>query len=326
MTNTERDATAAICLFAAMADGGIGPEEQGRVQAAIQSIAAGGAGPSGDVYQRVVLGQTDVAREAAAIGTPEAKRQAYELAVAVCAADGATSEVERAFLSRLAALLGVEDGHAQSVVNQADQMASVPPIPGAGAATGPAGAGSRPSDAEINEMITSAAVVNGALELLPHTLASMAIIPLQMRLVYRIGAKYRYTLDRSHIAEFLGVLGVGATSQVIESVASRLIGGLFGGIGGQVVGRTLGGFAGAVGRTAGGAAVSFASTYALGQVAKQYYAGGRSLGAIDLKSLFTTNLDAARGVFGRYVPEIESRARNLNPGQLLSLAKGELGV
>jgi len=47
-----------------------------------------------------------------------------------------------------------------------------------------------------DRMILNCAIVNGALELLPDTLASMAIIPLQMKLVYRIGKSYGYKLDR----------------------------------------------------------------------------------------------------------------------------------
>ncbi len=45
-------------------------------------------------------------------------------------------------------------------------------------------------------MILNYAVVNGALELLPDTLASMAILPLRMKLVFRIGKSYGYELDR----------------------------------------------------------------------------------------------------------------------------------
>ena len=135
-------------------------------------------------------------------------------------------------------------------------------------------------------MIVNASILNGALELLPQSLASMAIIPLQMRLVYRIGAKHGHSLDRGHITEFLGVLGIGATSQIIESVAGRLLGGLFKSASKQVLGKTGGKLAGKFGRSAGGALMTFATTYALGQVARQYYAGGRTLASIDLKRAF----------------------------------------
>src|SRR5262245_56594796 len=108
------------------------------------------------------------------------------------------------------------------------------------------------SAAELDDIILNASILNAALELLPHSLASMAIIPLQMRLVYRIGEKYGYSLDRGHIMEFLGVFGIGATSQMVESVAGRVLGGLLGGVGRGVFGGLVGGMAGSLGRTVGG--------------------------------------------------------------------------
>ena len=50
-----------------------------------------------------------------------------------------------------------------------------------------------------------------AIELLPENLSTLAIIPLQMRLVYQIGQSYGYELDRGHIKDLLAALGVGLT-------------------------------------------------------------------------------------------------------------------
>ena len=126
-------------------------------------------------------------------------------------------------------------------------------------------------DAEVDQMILNAAILNGALEIMPHTLATMAIVPLQMRLVYRIGHAYGYELDRGHIKDFLATVGVGLTSQVFEGFTRQLVGGF--------ARRLTGGFLGGLVGEATGSAVAFASTYALGQVAKKYYASGRSLSA-----------------------------------------------
>ena len=46
-------------------------------------------------------------------------------------------------------------------------------------------------------MILNYSILNGALELLPQSMASMAIIPLQMKMVYRIGKEHGYELDRA---------------------------------------------------------------------------------------------------------------------------------
>ena len=134
-------------------------------------------------------------------------------------------------------------------------------------------------------MILNYSILNGALELLPQSLASMAIIPLQMKMVYRIGKAHGFELDRGHIKDLLATLGVGLTSQYVEQIGRKLLGGLLGKIGG--------GLLGGLGSATTGAAFSFATTYALGQVAKRYYAGGRTIDAAGLQQAFTA--DAGRG-------------------------------
>ena len=113
--------------------------------------------------------------------------------------------------------------------------------------------------AEMDKMILNYAILNGALELLPQSLASMAIIPLQMKMVYRIGMAHGFELDRGHVKDFLATVGVGLTSQYLEQFGRKLVGGL--------LGKLAGGLGRALGSAATGAGFSFASTYALGQVA-----------------------------------------------------------
>ncbi len=101
------------------------------------------------------------------------------------------------------------------------------------------------------------------------THADRTDIPLQTRLIYRIGLAHGYTLDRRHITDFLATVGVGLTSQYVEQFGRKLIGGLLS----KVLGKT----GKTIGSAATGSAFSFASTYALGYGAKQYYGGGRCI-------------------------------------------------
>ena len=103
----------------------------------------------------------------------------------------------------------------------------------------------------------------------------MAIIPLQMKLIYRIGKSYGFELDSGSVKDFLATAGVGLTSQYLEQAGRKLLGGLLGAIGGRLLG--------GVGRQAVSSGMSFASTYALGQVARRYYAANRNLSADMLK-------------------------------------------
>jgi uncharacterized protein (DUF697 family) len=170
------------------------------------------------------------------------------------------------------------------------------------------------TEAELDETVRNAAILNGALELLPESLATMAIIPLQMRLVYRIGQSYGYELDQGHVRDFLATAGVGLTSQYLEQAATRLVGGLLRKVGGRMLG--------GLGRQATSSAMAFATTWALGQVARRYYAGGRAMDAAVLKDAFAGLLAEARTMQAQYLPQMQDRARTLDVQQVLRSIRG----
>ncbi|AVT19922.1 GTPase [Paracidovorax avenae] len=328
-----------LALMAAFADGQKDDRERDHLRDLAQSLgsSAGGADLM-KTYQDVLLGRARLEDAAAALDTPGLRQLAFEMAVGVCDADGVCNEREKAFLEQLRGALGIAPSEASAITEQADALASAPvravPVEGedvppaalavaaaplaagAAAAASPSAQGAAPgmraasvSDAEIDSMVLNAAILNGALELLPQSLASMAIIPLQTRLVYRIGKVYGYELDKGHIADFLATVGVGLTSQYVEQFGRKLVGGL--------LGKVMGGLGRAVGSAATGSAFSFATTYALGKVAQRYYAGGRTLGTDALKSAFMRTAEEAKGLQQRYAPQIQERARGLDVGKLL---------
>ena len=221
-------------------------------------------------------------------------------------------------------------------MREADALASTslapPPLPtlvdagaaGAGAAVaGAAIAGAPPPlpvpgtsarDAEIDSTVLKYAILAAGLELLPQTMATMAIVPLQMKMVHGVGKSCGVSLDRGSIKEMLGVVGVGAASQVVESFARELVGGL--------AKKFLGKKAAKVAGVATGAAMTFATTWALGMVAKQYYAGGRRLSSIDLRSLFSRELERAKSLYPAHQGAIERSARETDLSSLLSVVRG----
>lgn len=170
--------------------------------------------------------------------------------------------------------------------------------------------------AALDKSILNYSILCGALELLPQNWATMAIIPLQMKLVYGIGQRYGVTLDAGHVKEFLATAGVGLTSQYLEQFGRRLVGGL--------LGRVAGGIGRGVGRAGTGMAMSFATTYALGQLAKRYYGGGRQMNTAVLKDTFSGLLGPAQKLQQQYLPQIEQRARTLDAGQIMSLVRQPL--
>jgi uncharacterized protein (DUF697 family) len=210
--------------------------------------------------------------------------------------------------------LGLDASAAQFSQRAEDIAAAVPAaVVGTPATTTMPAAPQAPDSTELDRAILNAAILNGALELLPETLSTMAIIPLQMKLVYRIGQAHGYQLDTGHIKDFLATVGVGLTSQYLEQAGRKLLGGLLGKVGG--------GLLGGLGKQAVSSGMSFASTYALGHVAKRYYAGGRTLSTQMLKDAFSSVVKEGQGLQTQYLPAIQERARTLDTSQVLSLVK-----
>jgi len=306
MTAEQTRSLLTVCLMAAFADGHNDPREREHVRRTAESLSAQAGLDVMALYQDVLLKRVSLEQAIAGLDTRELKQLAFEMAVGVCDADGVHDAGETAFLDRLSGLLELGRSEAAAIVRDADTLADAPvdrPIPEAPAAVAPS-TPAGPDQTELDRMILNAAILNGALELLPESLASMAIIPLQTRLVYRVGKAHGFELDRGHITDFLATVGVGLTSQYVEQFGRKLVGGLLGKVLGRV-GRTIG-------SEATGSAFSFATTYALGHVAKRYYADGRKLDAAALKASFAQLVDRARGLQDRYAPEIAERARTLD--------------
>jgi uncharacterized protein (DUF697 family)/tellurite resistance protein len=311
--------------MAAYADGHKADAERDEVRNVAQSLGAEAADlnlPS--LYQDVLLRRIDIARAAAALGSNEVRQLAFELAVGVCDADGLRNESETKFLADLGEALKLSPPQMAEPAAVADALVTLP-LPAAAEAArpeaqkvaptkdGPVVASVAANPAELDKMILNAAILNGALELLPQSMASMAIIPLQMRLVYRIGKAHGYELDRGHIKDLLAAMGVGLTGQYLEEIGRKLIGGLFG----KVAGRMAGGLA----RGATGMAFSFATTYALGKVAVRYYGGGRTMSTQMLKEAFDGVVQEARGLQARYQPQIEQQARTIDVNRIVQMVR-----
>lgn len=167
-------------------------------------------------------------------------------------------------------------------------------------------------EAELDKMILNAAILNGALEIMPHKLATMAIVPLQMRLVYQVGKVYGFELDQGHIKDFLATVGIGLAAQAAEGFVEHAVRELAREWAGGFLGNLIGEFT--------GGAVAFGSTYAIGQVARRYYASGRSLSAAQLKDVFASMLNNGRNLRSQYSNEILQRSRQTNLADLLPLA------
>jgi hypothetical protein len=120
------------------------------------------------------------------------------------------SPAERQFLASLKAELGdtldtAFEAQADGLTRETDAPAAV----SAGAA-----AAATIDRAAVDKSIFNRSVLCGALELLPQSWASMAIIPLQVKLVHGIAQAHGISnIDAGMIKEFIATTGVGLTGQ-----------------------------------------------------------------------------------------------------------------
>ena len=306
MNEAEQRAIFTIALMAAWADGMNDDHER----AVVEKLMGGLGGTTIDttaLYQDLLQRKPPLAEVVKPLVTLPSRQLAYETAVGVVHADGATSAPEATFLTNLATALALPAPATQTYIQAANAIATAPVAVAAPSATTRAA----PDKAQLDQSIVNAAITNAALELLPESLASMAIIPLQMKLVYRIGQAYGFELDGNSVKDFLATLGVGLTAQYLEQFGRKLLGGLLGGIAGGI-GRSIG-------NQAASSGMAFASTWALGQVAREYYAGGRTLDAAKLRAAFGPLLDQAKELGTRYAGEIQQRARTIDLSNLPAL-------
>jgi len=299
MNTTDHAPLIAIAMLAARADGRTDSTEQQAVDAVVERI---GNPDVTRLAQQVAAGQLRVADLASRLSDDEARRVAYEGALAICNSDGVVTASESAFLEELRAALGFSAASVAEAGRTANALAGTP-VAEVHTGTPPGG--------PLDDFILQQAMLTGALEILPDRLATVAVLPLQLRLVYQIGQRHGQKLDANQVKDLAATLGLGAVAQGMESVALKIAGGLAGGL--------LGGLVGGATRVATGAVITFAATFALGHVSDQYYRQGRSLSATDLRALFDRFQQEAKTIYPKVEQQIRARSSTLN---LQSLMQG----
>ncbi len=317
MNREEQNAILAIAIHAAFADGAKDEREREEVRRLAENLAGeSGASDLPRLYQDVLLKRLPLSAGAAQLTDTGQRQFAYEMALCICEADGRLVDGERRFLDELKRLLALPAAQAEQIEREVDTLIDktgfVAP-PAATATPAPAATVATATAAELDKSILNHALLAGALELLPQSWASMAIIPLQIKLVYGIGKAHGVSLDQGHIKEFIAAAGVGLTSQYLEQFGRKLLGGLLG----KAAGKTFG----KIGGAATGMAFSFATTYALGQLARRYYAGGRTMSTALLRETFQGLLGPAKQLQTQYLPQIREKATTLDAGQVMTFMR-----
>jgi len=319
MQEQDREPVVTLCLLAALVDGERSPEETAQFERIVAQL--GGTPPA--------PGTATIAEAAGRLSSPDARRLAYEMAVSVVYADGDANPREREFLTELRAVLALPGDAVDGLDQDALSLAEAPlalavpepepgrPIPKSLYAS-QGGIPTSAPDAALDSLIRKQALLTGALELLPQNIASLAIIPLQMRLVYRIGSDYGQRPDAAQVRDLLGAMGIGAAAQVLDGLTRRILGRLGRGLFGSPLGGVMGGTAGA----AAGAGLAFVTTYALGHAARQYYHQGRQLSREDLAALYRRFRKEAEAILPAAQEQIHQQSQHMDFPKLLATIRG----
>ena len=309
MTPTDAEVIITIAAQAAMADGTRSATELNEIASAAKRL---GLANADTVVQQAALAPEDLRALAASLSSDAARRAAYEIAVAVCNAEGVAGAKEIAFLQTLSGALGtgVATAEMSAIASVATLTGQVLPPPMPTTAT-PSQA---PVPGELDAMILDQAILTAALEVLPDRLSNMAILPLQLRMVYTIGQRHGQQLDAAQVKDLAATFGISAAAQFMESIVRKAFGSLAGGL----LGNMLGGATG----MAAGAAVTFAATYALGHASTQYYSQGRQLSTADMKALFTRFQKEAETIFPKVQERVQTVARTTNLQSVLGTLRG----
>ena len=146
--------------MAALADGSQSDAERDHIAALAHEVGE-------DLFAEVASGEMTLESQAAFLSSTS-KEEAYALAVAVCTADGLINADEARFLSGLHNALNLETVQSQKLQQEANTLSSLPldkPIDASGATE---------SDS-LESTIVNHAIIAGALQLLPHGLATLAV-------------------------------------------------------------------------------------------------------------------------------------------------------
>jgi len=252
-----------ILIFMARADGIFRAEEE---QILLETYETLGLPPEVSLLD-LVRKDIDLEAELAHITTPAAREQVYAAALALACADRNRSPEEREVLARIKNAFAVATPKTDLLQRFMDDTrntllpAEIAPI------SDPA-----ERDKTIEQVIQNYAIFTAVLGAFPipgvALVVDIAILTFQLKMIEEIGRYWGYTTNRRD-AELLrdGMVGGMGVSlfRIAISNAVKLIPGW-----GSVVGASL----------------SYASTWAFGKVANQYYASGGKLDAQALQAAF----------------------------------------
>jgi uncharacterized protein (DUF697 family) len=128
--------------------------------------------------------------------------------------------------------------------------------------------------AAVSDLIQVCSIGAAACAVQPFPLLDIALLaPIQIGLVQGIGRIHGYDLDKKSVIEILSTFGASLVSQHVVMAACKLV---------PVVGWVM------------GVSMSYALTYAIGDVSDHYFRTGRGVSSSELKEMFKRTYEAKK--------------------------------
>src|SRR5688572_12599836 len=247
---TEREALASlrVLVCVAKADGELALEKR----AALENAFTGLAMPVGSTPASVLDEKIDLDVQLRLFTTPEARESLYQSVLGMVHVAGVLTPAEQKVLDHIRTTLQISeekvslarrilDGAKDTVLPSNIQPINDPAL----------------RATEVKSDVVKYSVLSGVLGAFPvpgmAIATDIAVVCLQVKLVRDIGQRWGHTVDKPAAASLLGGLGLGTGARIAVSNLAKLVP-----IWGSVVGATA----------------SFASTWALGEIADKYFESG----------------------------------------------------
>jgi uncharacterized protein (DUF697 family)/uncharacterized tellurite resistance protein B-like protein len=281
-----------VLVCVAKADGDISPEERLSIGNALMGLEL----PANVTPKSLFDEKSDLDAQLHLLTTPESRASVYHSALGMVHTDGNCTPAEQKVLEHIRTTLEISDENS-SLARGIFDGAKDTVLPSNIEET----RDSARRATEVKSDITKYSVLSGVLGAFPvpglAIATDLAVVGVQVKLVRDIGQRWGHKIDKQAATSLLGGLGLGTGARIAVSNLAKLV---------------------PVWGSAVGATGSFASTWALGQIADKYFAGGMKTDTATMKSDFKFAQEEGRTAYATNKDLVDSK-RTLNETALQSL-------
>lgn len=285
MSISEKETLASVKLLVclARADGNLAPEERAVLADALVAIPL----TAGTTVEAMLDGRYDADALVKEITSQAARDAAFSSCFAMAYADRVYHPAEQALLEKIEKAWAVPQerkgllGRIYQETRDTVSLSSIQPI-----------ADPARRAAQIREDVMKYAVLSGVLGLNPLPLVSiatdLAVVGIQAKMFRDIGQYYGRESSKDMVKQVLAGVGVGTGARIAVNNLAKFLPGI-----GSVV----------------AASTNFASTWALGKVATQYWESGGKADMKMLKDLFKRSQAEGRHEYEAHKRDIEAKSK-----------------